>query len=121
MFRRRSDVLISDMYPIKIHIWKCPRSNAEKLDLVQIFVLTHVQQIPICVRCEQKNLIFFCASVNAAIVTKLLIVNRMSKVDRMCSVIMPFSIITKKCTQTSILNNTGLKSLPLAVIAPWYT
>ncbi len=54
LFRHRSDVQISDMYPIKIHIWKWPRSDAKKLNLVQYFVFRRVQQIPICVRCEQK-------------------------------------------------------------------
>ncbi len=36
VFRRRSDVQISDVYPIKIHIWKWLRSDAKKSD--QIFL-----------------------------------------------------------------------------------
>ncbi len=54
VFRRRSDVQISDVYTIKIHIWKWLRSDSKKSDLVRVFVFTRVQQIPICVRCEQK-------------------------------------------------------------------
>lgn len=42
------------MYPIKIHIWL--RSDAKKIDIVQILFFKHVQRIPIC------------ASVNAALV-----------------------------------------------------
>ncbi len=53
MFRCRSDVQISDVYPIKIHIWKCLRSDAKKSDLGRVFVFTRVQQISIGVRCEQ--------------------------------------------------------------------
>ncbi len=64
VFRRRLYVQISDIYLIKIHIWKCPRSDTEKSDLVQIFEFTRVQQILICVRCEQKK--SKCASLNAA-------------------------------------------------------
>ncbi len=43
------------MHPIKIHIWKWPRSDVKKLDLVQIFVYTCATNSDLCQMWAKKN------------------------------------------------------------------
>ncbi len=67
VFRRRLDVQISDVYPIKIHIWKWLRSDAKKIRSRVGFCLHMCNKFRSVSDVSEKS-DFFCASVNAAIV-----------------------------------------------------
>lgn len=71
MFRRRSDVQISDMYPIKIHIWNWPRSDAKKNQILCRFLCLHMcnKFQSVSEGAKKKKNQNFCASVNTALVS----------------------------------------------------
>ncbi len=65
VFRGRLEVQISDMYLIKIHIWKWPRSDAKKSDLVGFCLYTYATNSDLSDVRKKKQILF--SSVNTAI------------------------------------------------------